>query len=102
MVKHLQHGFYCKATNLHKWLYSPFGTGFLYVKKQKIGKIWPLTAPADPESDDIRKFEAMGTRSFPAELAIGTAIDFHDLIGSKRKEARLRYLKNYWMGRISD
>ncbi|MCK5463219.1 MAG: aminotransferase class V-fold PLP-dependent enzyme, partial [Bacteroidales bacterium] len=53
------------GTSLHKWLCSPFGTGMLYVKKDKIGKIWPLTAPGDPESDDIRKFEAMGTRSFP-------------------------------------
>ncbi|KPK87353.1 MAG: aminotransferase V [Bacteroides sp. SM23_62_1] len=90
------------GTSLHKWLCSPFGTGFLYVKKDKIGKIWPLTAPADPSSEDIRKFEAMGTRSFPAELAIGTAINFHDMIGSERKEARLRYLKDYWMDGISD
>jgi len=90
------------GTSLHKWLCSPFGTGMLYVKKENISKIWPLTAPGDPESDDIRKFEAMGTRSFPSELAIGTAIDFHDMIGSKRKEDRLRYLKDYWMNGISD
>ena len=90
------------GTSLHKWLCSPFGTGMLYVKKDKISKIWPFTAPDDPGSDDIRKFEAMGTRSFPAELAIGTAINFHDMIGSERKEARLRYLKNYWMEGIRD
>lgn len=90
------------GTSLHKWLCSPFGTGLLYVKKEKISKIWPLTAPADPGSEDIRKFEAMGTRSFPAELAIGTAINFHDMIGSERKEARLRYLKDYWMDGLSD
>ncbi len=90
------------GTSLHKWLYAPFGTGVLYVKKEKIKKIWPLTAPADPGSDDIRKFEAMGTRSFPAELAIGKAIDFHYMIGAKRKEERLRYLKNYWMERINE
>ena len=90
------------GTSLHKWLCSPFGTGLLYVKKEKISKIWPLTAPGDPESDDIRKFEAMGTRSFPAELAIGTAIEFHKMIGSERKQDRLRYLKNYWMERLQD
>ena len=90
------------GTSLHKWLYAPFGTGMLYVKKDKIKKIWPLTAPADPQSDDITKFEAMGTRSFPAELAIGKAIDFHYMIGSKRKEERLRYLKNYWMNGINE
>jgi selenocysteine lyase/cysteine desulfurase len=90
------------GTSLHKWLCAPFGTGLLYVKKDKISKIWPLTAPAEPESDDIRKFEAMGTRSFPAELAIGTAINFHDMIGAERKEARLRYLKDYWMKALKD
>jgi selenocysteine lyase/cysteine desulfurase len=90
------------GTSLHKWLFAPFGTGMLYVKKDKISKIWPLTAPGDPESTDIRKFEAMGTRSFPAELAIGTAISFHEMIGSERKEARLRYLKDYWMDALSD
>jgi selenocysteine lyase/cysteine desulfurase len=90
------------GTSLHKWLCSPFGTGMLYVKKEKIQKVWPLTAPGDPESDDIRKFEAMGTRSFPSELAIGTAIEFHKMIGSERKQDRLRYLKNYWMKRLED
>jgi selenocysteine lyase/cysteine desulfurase len=90
------------GTSLHKWLCSPFGTGMLWVKKEKIPALWPLTAPADPESDDIRKFEALGTRSFPSELAIGTSIEFHGMIGTDRKEARLRYLKNYWMEGIKD
>src|SRR5258705_5497076 len=30
------------GTSLHKWLYSPKGTGLLYVKRDKIAKIWPL------------------------------------------------------------
>lgn len=90
------------GTSLHKWLFAPLGTGFLYAKKEKISKIWPLFSPGDPTSDDIRKFEAMGTRSFPAELTIGTAVDFHYMIGSARKEERLRYLKNYWMDGIKD
>ncbi len=90
------------GTSLHKWLYAPFGTGMLYVKKEKIAGLWPHMAPADPESDDIRKFEALGTRSMPAEMAIGKAIEFHMLLGAERKEARLRYLKNYWMKAVAD
>lgn len=54
----------------------------------------------NPRSDDIRKFEALGTRSFPIEQAIGQAIDFHLMIGPARKEARLRYLKDYWLTRV--
>jgi len=90
------------GTSLHKWLYSPFGTGMLYIKKDKIGKIWPRLAPGDPESDDIRKFEALGTRNMPAEMSIGRAIEFHYMLGPDRKEARLRYLRNYWMEAIKD
>jgi selenocysteine lyase/cysteine desulfurase len=90
------------GTSLHKWLYAPFGTGFLYVRKNRIKKLWPHFAPGDPESEDIRKFEALGTRSFPSEMAIGRAIDFHHMIGSERKETRLFYLKNYWMEKVMD
>ena len=32
------------GTSLHKWLYAPKGTGMLYVKRDKIAKIWPLFA----------------------------------------------------------
>ena len=84
------------GTSLHKWLGCPFGTGLLYVRKEKIKYIWPLLASPEPLSDNIRKFEVLGTRSFPAEHAIGQAIKFHNLIGSKRKEERFRFLKNYW------
>ena len=45
---------------------------------------------------DIRKFETLGTRSFPIEQGIGEAVNFHMAIGAKRKEERVRYLKNYW------
>jgi len=152
------------GTSLHKWLCCPFGTGLLYVKKDKIKNVWPLFAPdwknpkddgkevltmkdgkmfvlkegksspmekemtlrngnkigtdgtitswdgtkktikngetidtnTDGNENDIRKLERLGTRSIPTEQAIGQAIDFHNSIGSKRKEERLRYLKNYW------
>ncbi|MEP7127726.1 MAG: aminotransferase class V-fold PLP-dependent enzyme [Chitinophagales bacterium] len=90
------------GTSLHKWLCAPFGTGLLWVKKEKIPSIWPLFANGDPQSADIKKFEAQGTRSFPAEQAIGYALDFHNAIGSQRKEARLRYLKNYWAEKAKD
>ena len=85
------------GTSLHKWLCAPFGTGFMYIKKEKIEKIWPAFSPPEPKSNDIRKFEAQGTRSFPAEYAIGQAIDFHLMIGSERKFQRLHFLKDYWL-----
>ena len=30
------------AVDPHKWLYAPKGTGMLYVRKEKIAKIWPV------------------------------------------------------------
>ncbi len=90
------------GTSLHKWLCAPFGSGMLYVKKDKISKIYPLFAPPEPDSDDIRKFEHLGTRSFAIEQAIGQAVDFHLMIGADRKEKRLHYLKNYWVEKVQD
>jgi selenocysteine lyase/cysteine desulfurase len=88
------------GTSLHKWLCAPFGTGMLYVKKENIAGLWPLFPNDKPQIADIRKFETLGTRSFAPEQAIGQAIDFQNAIGPKRKEERLRYLKNYWCEKV--
>lgn len=88
------------GTSLHKWLSAPFGTGMLFVKKENIPGLWPLFPNDKPQSPDIRKFESLGTRSFAPEQAIGQAIEFHNAIGGKRKEERLRFLKNYWCEKV--
>ena len=90
------------GTSLHKWLYSPKGTGLLYVKRDKIEKLWPLMAAESAQASDIRKFEEIGTHSAAPRLAIGESMLFHNAIGGKRKEARLRYLSRYWMNRLKD
>src|SRR5215813_6837328 len=90
------------GTSLHKWLYSPKGTGLLYVKRDKIEKLWPLMAAETKQNADIRKFEEIGTHSAAPKLAIGESLLFHNSIGGKRKEARLRYLSRYWMNRLKD
>jgi len=90
------------GTSLHKWIYAPKGTGMLYVKKDKIAKVWALMASEDKNKNDIRKFEEIGTHSAAMRLAIGEAVLFHNAIGGKRKEERLRYLSRYWMNRLKD
>ncbi|MEO6631252.1 MAG: aminotransferase class V-fold PLP-dependent enzyme [Mucilaginibacter sp.] len=88
------------GTSLHKFLSAPIGSGMMWIKKEKIEKIWPLPSSGEPHSKDIRKFEELGTRSFPIEQGIGEAINFHEGIGSKRKEERIRFLKNYWASKV--
>ena len=89
------------ATSLHKWMCAPFGSGLMYVKKEKIKNIWALLSNDKPDGEDIRKFETLGTRSFASEMAIANAVDFHNVIGSKRKEERLKFLKAYWTEKVS-
>ena len=84
------------ATSLHKWLGAPFGSGLMYVKKDKIKNIWALLSNGEPDGGDIRKFESLGTRSFASEMAIGSAVDFQLSIGTARKQARMHYLQRYW------
>ena len=88
--------------SLHKWLCAPLGTGMLYITRDKISKIWPLYGDSTYESNDIRKLEHQGTHPVSDHLSISNAIDFHNAIGSGRKEARLKYLKSYWTKRVKD
>jgi selenocysteine lyase/cysteine desulfurase len=88
------------GTSLHKWLLAPFGTGFLYVRKSKIKDLWPLMAAQSPKSEDIRKFEEIGTHPSANALAIAEALTFHEGIGPERKAARLRYLFHRWAKRL--
>jgi isopenicillin-N epimerase len=88
------------GTSLHKWLLAPHGTGFLYVRKEKIARVWPLMA-APPEMDgNIRKFEEIGTHPAANHNAIAEALAFHEGIGAERKAARLRFLFRRWAARV--
>lgn len=84
------------ATSLHKWTLAPIGTGFLYVRKAKQKTIWPLMAADASLTDNIRKFEEIGTHPAASHNAVSTALAFHRSIGAQRKAARLRYLRDRW------
>ncbi len=84
------------GTSLHKWMCSPLGMGMLYVKREKIPKVWPLLADIRNLVDNIRKLEHLGTRPESAHLGLIEAVRFHEAIGSARKQARLRYLHRTW------
>src|SRR5215813_14224407 len=88
------------GTSLHKWLFAPIGTGFLYVRKSKQKKIWPLMAAPEKMDEDIRKYEEIGTHPAANHNAIAGALASHRGIGAARKAARLRWLRDRWAKRL--
>ncbi len=90
------------GSSLHKWMSVPLGSGILYVNKDKIGNVWPLMASSEKEQGSISRLNHMGTHPAHTVLAIADALDFYNMIGMERKEARLRYLQNYWTLKVRD
>lgn len=90
------------GTSLHKWLSVPLGAGFLYVKKGKASNLWPLFAESPKEPDDIYRLNHIGTHPVHTDLAIINAINYQNKLGIKRKEARLKYLQDYWTSKVRD
>lgn len=88
------------GTSLHKWLFAPIGTGFLYVRREKIAKLWPLMAASKEQEANIRKYEEIGTHPAANHNAISLAVAFNKGIGLERKAARLRYLRDRWAKRL--
>ena len=96
------HELECDAygVSLHKWLLAPFGTGILFVRRDRIKDFWPLQAAPTTSDADIRKFEEIGTAPAAPKAAIADALAFHQAIGAERKAARLYYLTMRWADRL--
>jgi isopenicillin-N epimerase len=90
------------GVSLHKWTCAPVGTGFLYVRKERIAQTWSLMASDTKQVDDIRKFEEIGTHPAANPNAISEALVFNENIGIPRKAARLRYLRDRWAQRLRE
>lgn len=86
------------SASTHKWLCGPKEAGILYVRGERVPEIWPnVVAPGwgshvQPEPKGARKFESLGQRDDACLAAVGTTIDFHNLIGRDRVEARVMEL----------
>ena len=88
------------GSSLHKWLAVPLGTGLLYVKDKHIDTLWPIFAESEREEGDISRLNHTGTHPVYHDLSIENAIDYYNMLGGKRKEARLRYLQEYWSSQV--
>lgn len=85
--------------NLHKWIGAPLGVGFLYIRKDRLAAIDRAMGDEDFTQDDIRSRVHTGTVNFATVLTVPTAVALHQQIGAAAKQARLRYLRDYWVSR---
>ena len=90
------------GSSLHKWLGTPMGAGILYIRKEKIKVLWPIYGEYGFAETDVKKLNHTGTHPVSIDIAIHHAIDYHNKIGSKRKEERLRYLQTFWTSKVTD
>jgi selenocysteine lyase/cysteine desulfurase len=99
------------ASNGHKWLSGPKGTGFFYGKKDKLKELSPahvgagslervdkLTDVADPWLS-ARRFE-FGTRCFELYAGLGCALDWFDGLGWDNVYQHIRNLSDYLKNNI--
>ena len=90
----------------HKWFLGPKEAGLLYVRQGRVGQIWPSVVgvgwgdKAETAARGARKFETLGQRDDGAVSAMGTAVDFLDVIGAARIEARVLELATAMKGEI--
>lgn len=88
--------------NLHKWMGAPIGVGVMYIRKERLDAIAPYLGDTAFAEDDIRARVHTGTSNIAALLAVPDALAFHHQIGGVAKQARLRYLRDYWVQRTRD
>ncbi|MEK7408936.1 MAG: aminotransferase class V-fold PLP-dependent enzyme, partial [Acidobacteriota bacterium] len=85
------------AASAHKWPMGPLEAGLLYVRADRIPRLWPAVVSAG-WSDTLkgaRKFETLGQRDDARVVAFEAAVDFLNLIGMKNVEARVRALATH-------
>lgn len=82
------------AGSSHKWLMGPLETGLLWIRKDRIGQVWPsiVTAGWQENLRGARKFEVYGQRDNPRIVAFEAAADFLALLGMENVERRLEQL----------
>jgi selenocysteine lyase/cysteine desulfurase len=85
------------AVNLHKWMGAPLSVAALYIRKDVLDRVDRAHGDDGP-LDRIDSRIHTGTTDFAAIMTVPDAMDFQDRIGIPRKAARLRYLRDAWVG----
>lgn len=88
------------GASLHKWLSVPLGAGMLYVNRKNTATLWPIFGDGPKPKTDIHRLNHTGTHPVATDLTIADAIEYYRMIGAERKEARMRYLQQYWTSKV--
>ena len=78
----------------HKWIGAPAGTGFMYVKADRMKEVWTTVASGrwDNHEDEGFRFTQRGTGNFPVLKGLEASLDFHNEIGPDKVYARIKFL----------
>lgn len=88
--------------NLHKWIGNPIGAGLMYIRRERLDAIAPNISERPEGIGEAFHRIHTGTTNFATFLTINDALDFHELVGPKPKEARIAYLRNLWVDEMRD
>ena len=88
--------------SLHKWIGAPLGTGAVFIRKSRLSEMDLCLGNHEDAPDDVRSRIYSGTYNFAATLTIPAAIDFHHQLTVERKQARLQFMRNYWVSRVRE
>lgn len=95
----------------HKWLGGTHGTGFLYVRREMLDRVWPIEPRGLDSSPPIfvpiaaaghedvpaalHKLGNVVPKLWPALRGVESALEFQQQVGRSRIEARIRELAIY-------
>ncbi|MGK6323692.1 aminotransferase class V-fold PLP-dependent enzyme, partial [Sphingomonas sp. DT-51] len=82
----------------HKWLGAPLGVGMIHVRSAALAKIDRDPAEEPGGADSLRCRVHTGTLDYAAQLTVPAALAFQRAIGRPRRAARLRWLRDRWVG----
>jgi isopenicillin-N epimerase len=86
--------------NLHKWIGAPLGLGFIYIRKERLSAIGIQLGNGEHPADDVRARVLAGTVNAAGLMTIPAALRQHAQITTLHKGARLRYLRDHWVGQL--
>lgn len=80
----------------HKWLLSPKGTGWLYIRRDRLPDVWATVVSGawDDYRNGAYRFMQIGSGNLSLLKGYEAAVDFHNRVGPDRLYARLMSLAN--------